>query len=92
MKKIIIEIVCGILFATIGFVLFALLMRYVSGSDGGIFSDFSNTIRDYFSVFSYGLGVAGAIFGAISLIELIGMFFWSGFWISERFFLDFFKK
>jgi len=93
-KKIIIGIACGMLFATIGFVLFTLLMYCVSDTNSGIFSDVSRSIHDYFSVFSYALGIVGAIFGAIILLEFIGMFFWSGFWLSEKMFfrIDFKKS
>jgi len=86
MKNIIIKIVCGILFSIIGFALFTILMNYVSGAGNNISFDFMRSVQNYFSAFSYGLGVVGAIFGAVILIEIIGIFFLSGFWISEKMF------
>ena len=83
-KNIIIKIVFGILFSIIGFALFAVLMNYVPGGNSSIPFDFTSLFNDYFSVFSYGLGVVGIIFGVVILIEIISIFFLSGFWISEK--------
>ena len=84
MKNIIIKIVCGILFSIIGFAFFSLLMNYVSGANNSISFDLMKSIYNYFFAFSYGLGVVGNVFGVVILMEIIGIFFWSGFWISEK--------
>ncbi len=83
MKNIIIKIVCGILFSIMGFSAFTVMMEYASGSNGISF-DFMSLIYNYFFVFSYGLGVVGTIFGAAILTGIIGIFFLSGFWISDK--------
>jgi len=84
MRNIIIKIVFGILFSIIGFALFTVLMNYIPGASDSISFDFTILINNYFSVFSYGLGVIGIVFGAVILVEIIGIFFLSGFWISEK--------
>ena len=84
MKNIIIKIVFGILFSMIGFAVFTTLTDYVSRANNDISFDFIRHIHNYFFAFSYGLGVIGTIFGAVILMGIIGIFFLSGFLVSEK--------
>jgi hypothetical protein len=62
-----------------------MLTGYVSEPFGSNLSlRFVKPISNYFFAFSYGLGIVGIVFGAIILAGIVGLFFLSGFWVSEK--------